>query len=129
MTYHKAILRNIATITSVRCVPYPPCGRRPKRASSGLRITPTLEVDVLQAPLIGEVIDVMQDEGDESRYPDHVLATDKLRRSKPNRETFTSLPRNPVTVVLEIVVACCDSAPQFDPRSASNRDPGRPRIS
>jgi tRNA G18 (ribose-2'-O)-methylase SpoU len=43
----------------------------------------------------------MQDEGDESRYPDHVLATDELRRSKPNRAAFTSLPRNPVTVVLD----------------------------
>jgi tRNA G18 (ribose-2'-O)-methylase SpoU len=43
----------------------------------------------------------MQDEGDESRYRDHVLATDELRRSKPNRAVFTSLPRNPVTVVLD----------------------------
>ena len=43
----------------------------------------------------------MQDEGDESRYLDHVLATDELRRSKPNRLAFTSLPRNPVTVVLD----------------------------
>jgi tRNA G18 (ribose-2'-O)-methylase SpoU len=43
----------------------------------------------------------MQDEGDEPRYPDHVLATDELRRSKPNRAAFTSRPRNPVTVVLD----------------------------
>ena len=43
----------------------------------------------------------MQDERDKSRYPDHVLATDELRRSKPNRAAFTSLPRNPVTVVLD----------------------------
>ena len=43
----------------------------------------------------------MQDEDDESRYPDHVLATDELRRSKTNRAAFTSLPRNPVTVVLD----------------------------
>ena len=43
----------------------------------------------------------MQDEGNESRYPDHVLAADELRRSKPNRAAFTSLPRNPVTVVLD----------------------------
>jgi tRNA G18 (ribose-2'-O)-methylase SpoU len=41
----------------------------------------------------------MQDEGDESRYPDHVLATGELRRAKPNRAAFTSRPRSPVTVV------------------------------
>jgi hypothetical protein len=43
----------------------------------------------------------MQDEGDGSRLPDHVLATNELRRSKPNRAAFTSWPRNPVTVVLD----------------------------
>jgi hypothetical protein len=45
----------------------------------------------------------MQDEGDEFRLPDHVLATDELRRSKSNRAAFTSLPRNPVTFVLDDV--------------------------
>jgi tRNA G18 (ribose-2'-O)-methylase SpoU len=30
-----------------------------------------------------------------------VLATDELRRSKPSRTSFTSRPRNPVTVVLD----------------------------
>ena len=43
----------------------------------------------------------MQDEGDDSQYRDHVLAKDELRRSKPNRAAFASLPRNPVTVVLD----------------------------
>jgi tRNA G18 (ribose-2'-O)-methylase SpoU len=43
----------------------------------------------------------MQDEGDGSRLRDHVLATDELRRSKPSRAAFTSLLRNPVTVVLD----------------------------
>jgi tRNA G18 (ribose-2'-O)-methylase SpoU len=43
----------------------------------------------------------MQDDGAGSRLPDHVLATDELRRSKPNRTAFTSRQRNPVTVVLD----------------------------
>ena len=50
-TYHKPCYAAFDYYERV-LLPYRPRGRRSKRVSCGLRITPTLDVDALQHPLI-----------------------------------------------------------------------------